>query len=117
VAGDDVEGWHLDGRAFEVLRADLRPGAVALIRRLGILAAQRMHDRYETIASRLGVTPAAGAFPGALPEAREEPGELEHLATTLMFARMNAQAVGEITAGARRLFAARGALVLAPGVP
>jgi len=112
-----MRGWHLDRNAVEVLRADLRPGSIAVIRRLGILAAERMRDRYEAIASQLGVTPAPGAFPGALPEALPEPRELEHLATTLMFSRMRTEAVAEITADARRLFAARGALVLAPGVP
>jgi CRP-like cAMP-binding protein len=76
-----------------------------------------MRDRYEAIAAKLGVTPAPGAFPGALPEARAEPRELAHLATTLMFARMSPASVAEIAADARRLFAARGALVLAPGVP
>jgi CRP/FNR family cyclic AMP-dependent transcriptional regulator len=117
VVARDATGWHLHRRAFDVLRADLRPGSVALIRRLGTLAAQRMRDRYEAIAAKLGVTPAAGAFPGALPEAAPEPRELAHLATTLMFARMSPAAVAEIAADARRLFAARGALVLAPGVP
>jgi CRP-like cAMP-binding protein len=112
-----AEGWRLDRRAFDVLRADLRPMAVALIRRLGILAAERMRDRYETIAAHLGVTPAPGAFPGALPEAWPEPSELEHLATTLMFSQMNRDATDEIAADARRLFAARGAVVLSPGVP
>jgi CRP-like cAMP-binding protein len=76
-----------------------------------------MRDRYETIAAHLGVTPAPGAFPGALPETRPEPRELEHLATTLMFSQMRPEAVAEIAAGARRLFAARGAVVLSPGVP
>jgi CRP-like cAMP-binding protein len=117
VVVDDATGWHLHRRAFDVLRADLRPGSVALVRRLGTLAAQRMRDRYEAIAAKLGVTPTAGAHPGALPEAPSEPRELAHLATTLMFARMSPEAVAEIAADARRLFAARGALVLAPGVP
>ena len=112
-----AEGWRLDRRAFDVLRADLRPMAVALIRRLGMLAAERMRDRYETIAAHLGVTPAPGAFPGALPEARSEPRELEHLSTTLMFSQMRRDAVAEIASGARRLYAARGAVVLSPGVP
>jgi CRP-like cAMP-binding protein len=117
VVARKAAGWHLDRHALDVLRADLRPGSAALIRRLGILAAERVRDRYNAIAARLGVTPTAGAFPGALPEAAEEPGELAHLATTLMFARMSSSSVAEIVAGARRLFAARGALVLAPGVP
>ena len=112
-----AEGWRLDRRAFDVVRADLRPGSVALIRRLGILAAERMRDRYETIAAHIGVTPAPGAFPGALPEARSEPGELEHLATTLMFKQMAQAAVAELVADARRLYAARGAVVLSAGVP
>jgi len=112
-----AEGWRLDSRAFDVVRADLRPGSVALIRRLGILAAERMRDRYETIAAHLGVTPAPGAFPGALPEARAASRELEHLGTTLMFKRMGPAAVAEIAADARRLYAARGAVVLSPGVP
>src|SRR5204862_2583834 len=56
-----AEGWRLDRRAFDVLLADLRPTAVALIRRLGLLAAERVRDRYETIAAHLGVTPTAGA--------------------------------------------------------
>jgi CRP-like cAMP-binding protein len=112
-----AEGWRLDRRAFDVVRADLRPGSVALIRRLGILAAERMRDRYETIAAHIGVTPAPGAFPGALPEARSEPGELEHLATTLMFKQMTQAAVAELVADARRLYAARGAVVLSAGVP
>ena len=90
---------------------------MALIRRLGTLAAQRMRDRYEAIAAKLGVTPTAGAFPGALPEAYPEPRELAHLATTLMFAQISPASVAEIASDARRLFAARGALVLAPGVP
>jgi CRP/FNR family cyclic AMP-dependent transcriptional regulator len=113
----EASGWKLDRRAFEVLRADLRPGSVALIRRLGRLAAERMRTRYEAIAAQLGVTPAAGAFPGSLPEAAPERDELEHLATTLMFARMSPAALAEIVDDARRLFAARGAVVLAPGVP
>jgi CRP-like cAMP-binding protein len=112
-----AQGWRLDRRAFDVLRADLRPMAVALIRRLGLLAAERVRDRYETIAAHLGVTPTAGAFPGALPETRPEPPELEHLSTTLMFTQMRRDAVAEIAADARRLYAARGAVVLAPGVP
>jgi CRP/FNR family cyclic AMP-dependent transcriptional regulator len=110
-------GWRLDRRAFDVLRADLRPSSVALIRRLGMLAAERMRDRYESIAAHLGVTPAPGAFPGALPEARPEPRELEHLTTTLMFKGMSPAAVAEVAADARRLFAARGAVVASPGVP
>ena len=75
-----AEGWRL--RPPRVRRAAGRPAArlaVALIRRLGVLAAERMRDRYESIAAHIGVTPAPGAFPGALPEARTEPGELEHL--------------------------------------
>ena len=112
-----AQGWRLDRRAFDVLRADLRPMAIALIRRLGVLAAERMRDRYESIAAHLGVTPAPGAFPGALPEARTEPGELEHLATTLLFNEMSRAHITEVTADARRLFAARGAVVLSPGVP
>jgi CRP-like cAMP-binding protein len=112
-----AQGWRLDRRAFDVLRADLRPMAVALIRRLGLLAAERVRDRYETIAAHLGVTPTAGAFPGALPETRPEPRELEHLSTTLMFTQMRPDAVAEVAADARRLYAARGAVVLAPGVP
>ena len=56
-----AEGWRLDRRAFDVVRADLRPGSVALIRRLGILAAERVRDRYETIAAHIGVTPAPQA--------------------------------------------------------
>jgi CRP-like cAMP-binding protein len=112
-----AEGWRLDRRAFDVVRADLRPGSVALIRRLGVLAAERMRDRYETIAAHIGVTPAPGAFPGALPEARSEPGELEHLGTTLMFKQMTPAAVAELVADARRLYAARGAVVLSAGVP
>src|SRR4051794_21135945 len=85
----EARGWHLDRHALEVLRADLRPGAVALVRRLGALAARRVATRYEAIAAELGVAPAAGTFAGALPEAAEEPHELEHLTTTLMFARMS----------------------------
>jgi len=112
-----AQGWRLDRRAFDVLRADLRPMAIALIRRLGVLAAERMRDRYETIAAHIGVTPAPGAFPGALPEARSEPGELEHLATTLMFKQITQAAVAELVADARRLYAARGAVVLSAGVP
>jgi CRP-like cAMP-binding protein len=117
VVAREATGWHLHRRAFDVVRADLRPGSVALIRRLGTLAAQRMRDRYEAIAAKLGVTPTAGAFPGALPEAHPEPRELAHLATTLMFAQMSPASAAEIASDARRLFAARGALVLAPGVP
>jgi CRP/FNR family cyclic AMP-dependent transcriptional regulator len=117
LVGRQAEGWRLDRRAFDVLRADLRPMAVALVRRLGMLAAERMRDRYETIAAHIGVTPAPGAFPGALPEAPAEPRELEHLATTLMFSEMSRGAVAELAADARRLFAARGAVILSPGVP
>ena len=112
-----AQGWRLDRRAFDVLRADLRPVAMALIRRLGVLAAERMRDRYESIAAHIGVTPAPGAFPGALPEARSEPGELAHLATTLIFNEMTRDQIAEVTADARRLFAARGAVVLSAGVP
>lgn len=91
--------------------------STALLRRLAWLAAERMRDRYEAIAARLDFAAAGGTFPGALPEVAEEPRELEHLATTLLFSRMTAVQAAEVTAGARRLFAARGALVLAPGVP
>jgi CRP-like cAMP-binding protein len=113
---EDASGWILDPRAFDLLRLDLRPGSVALARRLGELAAERMRDRYEAIAARMGVVPTPGGYAGALPEVAEAPGELAHLATTLMFARMSAEAVAELAAGARRLHAARGALVLTPGV-
>ena len=41
--------------------------SVALIRRLGVLAAQRMRDRYESIAAHLGVTPGAGRVPRRAP--------------------------------------------------
>ena len=112
-----ASGWRLDRPALEVLRADLRPGSVTLLRRLSLLAAERMRDRYATVAAQLGVRAEAGAFPGALPEAREEPGELDHVASTLFFSRMRRDDLADVTAGARRLYAARGALVLAPGVP
>ena len=93
------------------MRADLRPGSVALIRRLGTLAAQRMRDRYEAIAAKLGVTPTAGAFPGALPEAYAEPRELAHLATDADVRPDRSPAsVAEIASDVLCLFAARGAL-------
>lgn len=106
VVARDALGWHLPRMAV----------SVALLRRLMVLAAERMRDRYEAIAACLGAEPAAGAFPGALPDVAPEPTELEHLATTLLFARMRRDQVAELTEGTRRLFAARGALVLAPGV-
>lgn len=102
-----ASGWQLAREA----------ASIALLHRVSLLAVARMRDRYEAIAEQLGVTPEAGTFPGALPEAPPDPRELEHLATTLLFARLRPDQFADVTAGVRRLFAARGALVLAPGVP
>jgi CRP-like cAMP-binding protein len=102
-----ASGWHLARTA----------APTALLRRISMLAVARMRDRYEAIAARLGAATEPGAFPGALPEARPEAGEFEHLRSTLLFAGMRREDVVDVTAGARRLFAARGARVLAPGVP
>ena len=113
---EEARGWALDRAAFDVLRADLRPGSLVLMRRIGALAVDRLRERYTAVAGRLGGDAPPQAPPaGALEEVTPEPGEAGYLAGTLFFSRVEPGEVAPLVDGLRRLHAPRGALLFGSG--
>jgi CRP-like cAMP-binding protein len=115
---EDTRGWALERAVFDMLRADLRPGSLALIRKIGTLAIERLRGRYARIASELG--PLEGRAveavpPGPLEQVAAAPDEIAYLGGTLLFSRLERDAIAAIVDGARRLHAPRGAVVFAIG--
>jgi CRP-like cAMP-binding protein len=117
---EPTTGYTIDRATFELLRADLRPAAIELMRRLGATAVVRLRRAYEGLAARHGNgNPATdgAAAQAAIGDVGPERGETAYLARILFFRGFAEDEIREVAAGLRRLAVPRGALLRADGEP
>jgi CRP/FNR family transcriptional regulator, cyclic AMP receptor protein len=110
---EDTSGYTIDQRAFELVRSDLRPGALELTRRLGQVAVARMRRAYGSLAERLGGEAEVGGpvGPAGIGEVDPERDELSYLARILFFRDFQPGEIETVLVGLRRLAVPRGAVL------
>lgn len=110
-----TRGWIIDGRAFQALRLDPRRGAIALMRRLGMLALSRLRVRYEHVAAEIGGLPSTEPVAPGEPVPQGALG-LDYLCSLLCFVGFEQPSyVAEVLRGVPSRSVARGDLVLREG--
>lgn len=110
-----TRGWIIDGRAFQALRLDPRRGAIALMRRLGMLALSRLRVRYEHVAAEIGGRPSPEPVAPGEPVRQGALG-LDYLCSLLCFVGFEQPPyVAEVLRGVPTRCVARGDLVLREG--
>lgn len=116
MAVEPTYGYALDRTTFDVLRADRRPGSLALIQGIGQLAVTRLGQRYAAVAASLeaGDPGPAGELPG-LGLADPNLADAAYLASTLFFRDCSADEVDALSTGVVRHTVERGAAVVRPG--
>ncbi len=111
-------GVAITREAFELLRAQLRPVALELVRRVGETALRRLHDRYMILAADAGPDGAATAPAGANRALTAYTGEGcndDYVAQILFFKRFSAVEIAGMYDGLQLLYGPRGAPLDADG--
>ncbi|MTD46677.1 cyclic nucleotide-binding domain-containing protein [Conexibacter sp. W3-3-2] len=112
IALEDVEGWVLHGGAFEQLRTDVRPGAVAFTRRIGDVAVRRLRERYAALQLAAGGPSYPEPQDVALPSPTA-PESAEYLRGLLCFRSFaDPGMVADLCDGLRRTELARGTTLI-----
>jgi CRP-like cAMP-binding protein len=104
-------GVSITREAFELLRAQLRPVALELVRRVGETALRRLHDRYVSLAAEQGAgpsePPADASGNRALTAYTGDAVHDDYVAQILFFRRFTAAEIAGMYDGLQLLYAPR----------